>query len=358
MLADEKTGKNEFDYTLPMCLGLVNPKIELPLEWDSNGYQVKDNLIATEPCHSATCLCGTMKIADIYGPLMDHLKETRDLHIFAYDWRYCLDETALKFEKFLAEVKETTGQRPQVVGHSMGCLITLNVLNRHPELFHSILFGAGAMAPNATVIADFSMMGGKNVIVKNSTTFTPKINLSNPSILNCLAYPGERKLFGKSNTVLFRDENNKPIELDLHSVETWKKHKVGLYHPDSGVDEVDATAETWLQVILDKVHKFRNGLLPANSGLKPSSCPPIAVLRGDHTDTDFSYIVRSDGIDLKNDIQQVRGDGRVALEDTVPPKDIPVCKIVTNDREHSEVLNDLQNVDMLLNLLIDESRKK
>lgn len=178
-----------------------------------------------------------------------------------------------------------------------------------------------------------------------------------------MAYPGERELYGKPNTVVARDSDNSDAPLgddfDLHNVSTWKKYKIGIYHPDSGVDEVTEKMEKWFIETLDKVHKFRKGLLPKNTGLKASDCPPIAVLRGDHCDTEFSYAVRGsdDGgkyLDLKEGIGYLKGDGRVTLEDTVPPKDIPVCKIVTNTKEHTEVLNDLDNVDMLLSHLVSE----
>lgn len=360
VLADKHTGKDEFNYTLGVVTGLAtDPSIELPMEWESNGNQVKDNLVATEACHSAACMCGMVKLGDIYGPVLDHLEKTRDLHVFAYDWRLCLDETAANFTKFLINVKEITGQAPQVVAHSMGSLVTLNVLNHNPHIFHSILLGAGAIAPNAAVIKDYSLLGEKNTIVRNETMFTPKINLTNPAALHFIAYPGERELWGKPDTVLFRDDDA-PLDLDLHNIRTWKKYKIGIYHPDSGVDTVTEKMESWFQSVLDKAYNFRRGLLPQNTGLKASDCPPIAVLRGDHCDTEFSYNVRrmdgNSSLDLKEGIGHIRGDGRVTLQDTVPPKDIPVCKIVTNAREHSEVLNDLENVDMLLNLLISEKK--
>lgn len=153
---------------------------------------------------------------------MDHCYRTRDLHVFAYDWRLCLDETAENFTKFLIDIKESTGQRPQVVAHSMGCLITLHVLNHNPGHFHSILFGAGAMSPSVSVIKDYSLLGEKNTIVRNTTTFSPKINLTNPAALHFVAYPTERELYGKPNTCLFRDgNNNNPLDLDLHKIETW-----------------------------------------------------------------------------------------------------------------------------------------
>lgn len=342
-----------------MVSGLArDPSLALPQEWDprDGGRQVEDNLVATEPCHSASCLCGTVKLGDIYGPLLDHLERTRDLHVFAYDWRRCLDETARLFEEFVAGVGEAAGGRaPQVVAHSMGCLVALSVLNRRPGIFHSVLLGAGAMSPNASGVKDLSLLGENNTIVRNSTMFTPRINLSNPSVLHFLAYPGERELYGKPTTVLFWDEEGLPVDgVDLHDVKTWKQHKIGVYHSESGVDAVDEATEAWLGAVLEKVHNFRRGLLPKNSGLDPGDCPPVAVLRGDHCATEFGYVVRQDGLDLREGIRYLRGDGKVTLEDALPPEDVPVCKVVTNGREHSDVLNDLVNVDALLNLLISE----
>jgi len=358
VLADKKAGHAEFDYTVGVLSGLAkDPSLELPLEWDVHGNQVKDNLVATEPCHSITCLCGMVKLQELYGPVLDHLERTRDLHVFAYDWRLCLNETATDFEKFLVDVRESTGRTPQVVAHSMGCLITLSVLNRCPKIFHSILFGAGAMGPAAAPIKDFSLLGENNTNLRNTTMLTPKVHLSNPSAFHMLSgYPGERELFGRAHPILFKDEDDEPLELDMCNVKTWKKYRVGVYHPDSGIDAVDGKTEAWFQSVLDKVRVFRQGLLPKNSGLKASDCPPISVLRGDHTDTEFCYSVRHAGLDLKEGIGYLRGDNRVTLEDTLPPKDIPVCKIVTNDRAHVDVLNDIENVDMLLKLLISKSK--
>ena len=346
-----------------ILLGLAkDPALELPLEWDSAGNQVRDNLIAIDPLHSATCMCGLVKLGDAYGPILDHLEKTRDLHVFAYDWRLCLDESAAAFEQFVSKVREDTGRDPQVVGHSMGCLIALSVLNRNPKIFHSILFGAGALSPNASLIKDLSLTGEKNTFVKNTTMFSPRINLSNPAGLHFIHYPGERALYGKPNCDLFRDEEtNEIVELDLHDVQTWKDHKIGLYHPDSGVDVVTDDMEIFFQKALLKARDFRRGLLPQNSGLKASECPPITVLRGDHDATEFGYTVRSNGsgkeMDLKTGVMYKRGDGRVTLEDAIPPNDIPVCKIVTNNIEHTHVLNDLDNVDMLLELMISEKMK-
>jgi hypothetical protein len=354
ILADSKTGKDEYNMTLPVLLGLAkDPALDLPLEWDNDDNQVKDNIIATEPISDVKCMCGTVKLADVYGPFIQHVEKTRDLHIFAYDWRRCLDETAASFEQFLVEVKTSTGQEPQVIAHSMGCLITLSVLNRRPEIFHSILFGAAAFSPNMSVLEDHSLPGNMNAMVKNSTMFSPKKHLCNPSSFFFLASSGERELWGKPTTVQIRDEESKPVSLDLHKVETFKKFKIGMYHPESEVGEIGKDLEEWFQAILDKCLAFRKSLLSANSKTASVNYPPVSVIRGDHTDTAFGYVLRGDGtIDLKTDKTHMRGDGRIVLEDAIPPSNVPVCKIVTSDKEHSEVLNDPDNIDMLLSLMI------
>ena len=347
VLVDKNTSRPEFDYTLGTLLGLTrDPALELPLEFDSNGHQVKDNLVATEPCHSAR-FCG-IKLGDIYGPLLDYLEENRDFRPFAYDWRRPLGETAASFREFLQQVKDDCGQPPQVIAHSMGCLVTLNILNSHPELFHSVLFGAAAFSPNASVLKDFSLLGEKNVVLKNSTMFTPRINLSNPAPFHFLARTGEREMWSKPHVDLFFDEAGKAVAHNLYDVQTWKHLQCGIYHPDSGVEDPEKL-ESWLQSILDKARIFREGLIPTKK-----KYPPVTVLRGDYEDTEFSYVIRQNGIDLKTDITCLRGDGRITLEDAVPPKGIEVGKIVTNDKDHAAVLNDIDNVKMLLEYMLSE----
>jgi len=355
VLVDRITGEEKFNYRLAQLLGFGdNDFLSLPMEWDKDGNQVKDNLEASKPCHNVKAFCGCATLAELYGPLLEHLKKSRDVHTFTYDWRRSLDETALAFEKFIETVKYTSlGRAPQVIGHSMGCLITLNVFVRRPELFHSVLFGAPAYAPNVSSIEDFSATERMNTMVKNTKLFTPKSHITNPSAFSFVARTGERELFGKEHVDNFYDSEGRPITKDLHQLETWKNLKIGMYHPLSNV-EVTPAHEEWMQAVLDKCLKFRKGLIPDPE----SDYPPVAVIRGDHIDTSFALVQGKDGVvdfDLNT---KLRGDGRILLEDAVPPKGIKAVKIVTNEREHSDVLNDLENVDGLLQLLIEKKDQK
>ena len=76
VLTNKHTNKDEFDYTLGKCLGITSdPDLELPLELENDGTQVKDDLIPTSACHSATAdlICVKLKVAPVDGPLLDHL---------------------------------------------------------------------------------------------------------------------------------------------------------------------------------------------------------------------------------------------------------------------------------------------
>mmetsp|Transcript_26151 Transcript_26151/g.31650 ORF Transcript_26151/g.31650 Transcript_26151/m.31650 type:complete len:387 (-) Transcript_26151:239-1399(-) len=365
ILADHRTGEEKFNLSLSQCLGLgQDPDLTIPLQWDESGNQVKDELIATEPVSKVTCLCNRVTIANVYGPLIERLKATRTFEMFTYDWRRCLDEASSLFETFLetAIKNDFGGQAPQVIGHSMGCLVTLSTLNRRPELFHSVLFGAAAFSPNLSVMKDLSLTKRMNVIVKNSTLFTPMGHISNPSPFFFLSRLNEREAYGKEHLDLLVDTDEKPVPIDLHKIETFQELKMGMYHPESGIDKSQQQKlEKWVQSILDKALAFRKSLIPPlpPSVSKAIEYPPVSVLRGDHCPTEFSYVQRAeDGmVDFENNVTSLRGDGRIVLEDALPPKGIPVCKVVTNNEEHSLVLNDLESVEELLNFMIAERKK-
>eukprot|EP00956_Cyclotella_meneghiniana_P001816 scaffold1997_cov79-Cyclotella_meneghiniana.AAC.1 len=366
VLVDKNTRDEKFNYAFPHLLGLGGPSLHLPMEWEEDETtgmkrQAYDDMVASHPTHDVSCLCGSIKLAKLYGPLLDHLAKKRgneNVHCFAYDWRRELTETSHKFEAFLEGIRSQyskTGVLPQVIGHSMGCLITLHVLNRRPDLFHSVLFGAGALAPNFSLLEDYSIIGGVNTIIRNNAMFTPSQHLTNPGPTHMLiAYPGEREAYGRKETNMLFDASGQPVEYDLNKLETWAKLKIGMYHPNSGV-QVTAAKEAWFRSVLNKCLAFRKGLIPS----KPSSAfPPVAVLRSDGFPSKFGFHIDTDGHVDFSKANMMPGDGRVIAEDSLPPNGIPLVKIITNKEEHSAVLNDLKSVDNLLDVLVVEATQK
>ncbi|KAL9191569.1 hypothetical protein ACHAXT_001275 [Thalassiosira profunda] len=357
VLVDAKTGAEKFNYAFSHLLGFGGNVLELPMERDAGGGQLHDDLVASEPTRNIECLCGSVTLAELYGPLLDHLahKRKRDVRAFAYDWRRELGETSQKLEAFLEDVKRETGRAAQLIGHSMGCLITLHVLNRRPDLFHSVLFGAGAMSPNLSLTEDYSIVGGPNAIAMSKNMFTPSQHLTNPGAFHMLiAYPGEREKYGKENIVLLYDALGKPAEFDLHSLGTWKRLGIGMYHPESGV-EVTETKEEWLQSVLDRCLAFRKGLIPSRP---ESEYPPVAVLNSDGLPTNFAFHLDGNGkVDFSN-VDTLPGDGRVMYEDSLPPDGVPVVRKITNKEEHTVVLNDIEAVDALIECLFEAARRE
>jgi pimeloyl-ACP methyl ester carboxylesterase len=357
VLVSKTTGNVMFDYTFDRLTGIkAGDVLSLPCEWDkdSEGRQREDDIEALRPCYDVKCLCGTVTLAKLCGPMLQNLRaKGRDVREFTYDWRRELGETSAAFEAFLQQVKGETGKQPQVIGQSMGCLIALHVLNRNPELFHSVLFGAGAISPTFSLMEEISFFGGLNKVGLNDKMFNPSQHLTNPGPFHMLtAYPDERKLFGKEHVVMLEDAAGNPVDVDLRSIDFWKKHQLGMYHPSSGV-EITTAKEEWLGSILQRCHKFRSALVPK---FPESQYPPVAVLNSDGLDTKFKFVLDNNGYFSGSNVAMLPGDGRVIYEDSLPPKGIPVSMKITNKREHIDVLNDLEAVDKLIAHLISSKK--
>jgi len=357
VLVDCTTRQPKFDYNFRELITGRGGRgvLELPLEWDTvSGRQVTDNLVASHPCYDVKA-CGCLTIGKIYKPLISHLEEKygfEKVHLFAYDWRRELDEHSHNLEAFLQDVAaKHEGQKPQVVAHSMGCCITLHCMNRRPDLFHSLLFGAGAMSPMISILEDWSTIGGINTIVNNANYFYPAQQLTNPSSLHFLQlFDNERETFGKEHRNILLDAQGLVVTATrFHRLDTWKRLQIGMYHPKSGVT-VTPEKEVWFQSLLDKSREFRRGLVP--SATTRPKLPPCAVLNSNGHPTKCSFCLSIDGTLDLNAYLTLPGDGRISYEDSLPPASVPLVMIITNQSEHSQVLNDLPNVETLLEALL------
>ncbi len=55
-------------------------------------------------------------------------------YTFNYDWRRDLNETTDKLIMFLEDIRSSHGSVPQVISHSIGCLILLAALKERPSI--------------------------------------------------------------------------------------------------------------------------------------------------------------------------------------------------------------------------------
>lgn len=357
VLVDRTSRQTKFDYNFVELITGRGGRgvLELPMEWDvANGRQVTDNLEASHPCYEVKA-CACITVGNIYKPLIRLLEDaygSDKVHMYAYDWRRELNEHSQNLEVYLQDVAAMHGgQKPQVVAHSMGCCITLHCMNRRPDLFHSVLFGAGAMSPMVSILEDWSITGGVNSIVNNAEYFYPAQQLTNPSSLHFLQmFDNEREAFGKENLTVLHDAQGRAVPAtSFHRLETWKKLQIGMYHPKSGFS-VTPDKEVWLQSVLDKCRDFRQGLIPdVTTRLK---LPPCAVLNSDGLPTKFSFGMSPQGALDFDAFKTLPGDGRIVYEDSFPPASVPLVMQITNKCEHSQVLNDLPSVKTLLDALL------
>ena len=326
---------------------------------DETGAQPRDTLVPDGAIDDVTLL--GVNLASYYGPFEREFSEKRQLKTFSYDWRRDLDESGESLERFLEQVIEDTGSEDgvQVVCHSMGGLITFPVLNRRPELFHSVLFAAAALGGGASFLRDLAELDQGNAMGPlNNAMFTPERWVSWPSVWSFFNSPGEREAQGKSEITwdpLTEADGETPVPCDFHRVEDWRRLKLGPYGPNSGVEEVTPEMEAFLEATLIEAKAYRAQLVH-NPHI---TYPPIAVLRSDArpTITRLNRPTPEGPFDYAS-AMTTAGDGRITLEDTLPPRGVPVSQVLTNHAEHSGILSELGDVNGLLNALLEEAKDR
>jgi len=193
-------------------LGLTSTDLRLPLKWQGE-VQERDGLVATAPLSAVGW-------HEVYAPFLNWASASgRVFCPFAYDWRRDNQENTGEFVKFLEKVSGETGQtRVQVAAHSMGGLITFAVLNRRPDLFHSVLFAGVPFGSSISFLED--MHSG------TSNGFNKRI--LNPQVLFTFVspytlFPADPKESGLA------DAHGNRIMHDWFSVDDWSRQKLGIF---------------------------------------------------------------------------------------------------------------------------------
>lgn len=363
--------------TASQLFGLSDDKIPLPLHRDeATGAQDSDSLVPDGSIRDIKICCCVAQ--SFYGPFVRHFSQKQGhslFYEFSYDWRRDLTETSGIFEKYLEDiVKKHFPNRAQaagagrkgvqVVAHSMGCLITFPIVNRRADLFHSCLFAAGAMGPLFAFLPDVSELGGKNMMGPfNRTMLTPERWLGWPSLWSFFPLESDReddRLRAQDDTAglpWLAEADGAEVPMDFHNLTDWKRLKLGPYHPRSGIAKEALTpeAESFLAETLARAKAYRETGMVYKSDVQ---YPPIACLRAVHTD----------GAGKDPCLRQVRrlspdgtfdfgslatvvhapGDDVIQKSAALPPRGVPVLKVVDVALEHSQVLSDISAVEGLL----------
>ena len=316
--------------TWQQAFGLSSSDLSLPLYWNGE-VQQRDELVARTPL-------GAVAWQDVYAPFLNWASTSgRIFRTFAYDWRRDNLENTAEFIKFLQKVsRENGGARIQVVAHSMGGLISFVALNRHPDLFHSVLF---AGVPFGHAISFLEDMHAGTATGLNRCILRPQVLFTFTSIY-CL-FPWNPPDSG------LVEPNGDGISHDWYSADDWERHMLGLFatiEPDS----VTGEHRSHLRKALARAREFRSLLVGHNDD--SFHYPPVAVLAADVHPT-LSRVVKGGpraarGWDFHGASREP-GDGRVIFTGAMPPKGVPHT-VYKTARQHGDLLDDVSLVSSIL----------
>lgn len=309
-LVDSKTGSTEWITPLK-AFGLFTsyPKLTLPLTWSSDDTQERDSIVSNGIIHSVGY------VYSVYGPFLDWASHSsgRRFHAFSWDWRRSMYEAVDKLLAYLQDL----GEPCQVVGHSMGGLVTyaamLTAFSRGgtdllKRLFHSALFVGTPFLPGNCLLEDS---------VPGSSTYN--------------RYLSSEAHFSFTSMYFIYDLKDG----ELGDPDFWAKYRVGFLGTQAGAPTEQQMDHLRHAVGLGK--RFQSFMRTARL---PEGHPPVSVLVGDKHTTKVSTDLRNP--DWANNVTCEVGDGRVTLASgTAIPTGTKVAGVFKSDKVHHELMNDI-----------------
>jgi pimeloyl-ACP methyl ester carboxylesterase len=172
-----------------------------------------------------------------YADLVEFLKDfSLSFHVFTYDWRRDLVESARRLDEALDALAEARGEpdaRFNVVGHSMGGLVARYYLRYGTAEPGGEVTWAGARrigglilgaVPSGGSIPSLDALLNGNRVGFSSTTLAAPIVAHMPALYQLLP-PVE--------TLPFLDDKAEPTAVDLFAPSTWERFAWGPYAPAS-----------------------------------------------------------------------------------------------------------------------------
>jgi pimeloyl-ACP methyl ester carboxylesterase len=302
---------------------------------------------------------------------LDHVSSSsRPFYVFPYDWRRDLTEVSQEYEAFLKEIYERHKKPIQVVAHSMGGVITMSVVNRSPELFHSILF---AGVPFRTGIGYIRDLTEGSSLGFNESAFPPETVFSFGS--SFWTFPTEdepanyhsgmfeyhpelawekSKVGQDFSSVPFKymlstssvpkpDHPPKVWELkktpiDYYNADHWVKYKLGVFANPLPPEEEKVYLQH-LRYSLARGKSFRESL-KYNPNV---NYPPISVISAKNYPTSVTVVRNgpkaNKGLDFDS-APLVDGDGRIPFDCSFPDSRISHSAHLS-ELHHGDLLNDV-----------------
>ena len=247
-------------------------------------------------------------------------------HVFSYDWRRDLIETARRLHDTLETLAEACGDpaaRFNVIGHSMGGLVARYYLRygtAEPDAGPVTWAGARRIAnlvlvavPNAGGIHALEAMLYGNRVGLSHTTLAAPVIARMPSVYQLMPPRGAAALL---------DHQLEPLDVDLHDMAAWDRYGWGSFAPARrSLDLADDTARDQSRAFLEAALARSAAFHRALAREPETPCPVrVVLLGGDCLPTLARGIVpEKRGLPPRfvpwnrkeNDVMFEAGDGRV-----------------------------------------------
>ncbi len=264
-------------------------------------------------------LLGLLRSAGFHRNVRDNGAPGAVFHVFAYDWRRDLVESARRLGEYLEALARARGEedaRFNIVGHSMGGLVARYYLRYGDAEPGGPVTWAGARrisqlilvaTPNSGSIFALDAALNGNPVGMSNTTLAARVIAHMPSIY---------QLMPPREATPLVDRNGGPLDVSLQDLETWKRFGWGPWNP--GGEDVADEERGFIRALLNRAHAFHGALARPPDSI----CPvPVVVLGGDCLPTVTRAVAsdrpgQSPRFDPRSPVEAEAmfeaGDGRVA----------------------------------------------
>jgi hypothetical protein len=234
-------------------------------------------------------------------------------YLFSYDWRSKPEENAEKLEEFIIKVTRETNQKPIIIAHSMGGLITRYIEEKNPAIIEKIAYISTPFKPGISFFND---------ITKGSETGLNK-TINNAEAVR--SYYSSFTLLPHKSQLLY--EKNSLLSEDFWKNTLFKNLKISESEQVQILDKIQKANQ--FHEFIDKPRSEVKNNLYINSTCK---------------NTEYS-------VEQQKEFH-VPGDGRVTAEASIPNDfDQNIEKIFTHCSAHDQQLNDPIIYDKLVEFI-------
>ena len=233
-------------------------------------------------------LFGFTEYTDLLGLLKDggfHRNERANggrgaiFHVFTYDWRRDLVESAHRLGEYLDTLATARGEpdaKFNLLGHSMGGLVGRYYLRYGDAEPGGPVTWAGARrisqlilvaTPNAGSVLSLNAAQNGDPVGMSNRTLNPRVVAHMPAVYQLMPPRGTAPLM---------DSKGDPLDADLHDPATWERFAWGAWKP-GGEDDTDEE-RAFITALLGRARDFHLAL----ARTPESVCPiPVIALGGD-----------------------------------------------------------------------------